>query len=180
VRDGTLAAGSAGHKRSYYEHASGPAAPAPDPQRLIAAVRLNDRAVAARLVLGGVDTMPALRHALASGACQQQLTFLRTAGANVDVAWFLMAARLGSEVTVGNMLHRGVDVNASLLDGQTALHYAARDATHSRVVLRLLAARANPHAADAHGQTPLQVGASFLPQLLAGVADGAGASGGTF
>jgi ankyrin repeat protein len=85
------------------------------------------------------------------------------------------AAKTGNVAAVRAELQKKVDVNAAASDGSTALHWAVhRDALD--VVDLLLAAGANPKAANRYGVTPLSLAATngnarIAERLLRGGAD---------
>jgi hypothetical protein len=140
----------------------------PDPQRLLAAIRANNKTAAARLVAAGTDAGFALCQTLRETdveVCMRQLTMLRQAGADAGVGFFLMAARTGNVPAIDHFVRAGIDVAASIVDGQTALHYAAMH-QHVVVARRLLAAKADPQVADAYGRTPARMGAVFMRRLV--------------
>jgi hypothetical protein len=140
----------------------------PDPQRLLAAIRANNKTAAARLVAAGTDAGFALCQTLRETdveVCMRQLTMLRQAGADAGVGFFLMAARTGNVPAIDHFVRAGIDVAASIVDGQTALHYAAMH-QHVVVARRLLAAKADPQVADAYGRTPARMGAVFMRSLV--------------
>ena len=68
------------------------------------------------------------------------------------------AARLGDAGAVATFLAKGAEVNATDLDGRTALHWAAQRGD-AKVVDLLLAAGADAQARDALGRTPLHYAA---------------------
>jgi ankyrin repeat protein len=75
------------------------------------------------------------------------------------------------QATVRTLIKEGVDVNAALGDGSTALAWAAHRGDVETVEL-LLRARANANAADDHGVTPLALAcenadAAIVEKLLA-------------
>ena len=114
------------------------------------------------------DVEPALRHAMNERNADDGLRYLALlgqAGADVAVGFFLLSAKTGNASTIEHFIRKGVDVGASLVDGQTALHYAAVHG-HVSVARRLLSAGADPNVTDVRGRTPLQIGALFMPHLL--------------
>jgi ankyrin repeat protein len=142
----------------------------PDPRRLLAAIRTNNKTAAARLVAAGTDAGFALCQTLRETdveVCMRQLTVLRQAGVDVGVGFFLMAARTGNVPAIDHFVRAGIDVAASIVDGQTALHYAVMH-RHVMVASRLLAAKADPQVADAYGRTPARMGAGFVHSLVQG------------
>lgn len=67
---------------------------------------------------------------------------------------FLIAARFGSTTIAERLAERGADTRATLPDGRTALHLAAK-ANKAEMVRYLLAAGLDVNALDRRGYTPL-------------------------
>jgi ankyrin repeat protein len=78
------------------------------------------------------------------------------AGSNASL---IEAVKNGSPAHIRALLKQRVDVNASEIDGTTALHWAARSDDRETVQL-LLQAGANVHASNRYGLTPLAVAAT--------------------
>jgi len=103
------------------------------------------------------------------------MTFLSAVANAAGPAPLVDAAKAGNVAAVRAELQKKADVNAAALDGSTALHWAVhRDALD--VVDLLLAAGANPKAANRYGVTPLSLAATngnakIVERLLRGGAD---------
>jgi ankyrin repeat protein len=87
----------------------------------------------------------------------------------------IQAAKVGDLVAVRALLRRRVDVNATEVDGTTALHYAVVSGSTDLVEV-LLKAGANARAVNRYGMTPMIMAASqasprVLESLLAAGAD---------
>jgi uncharacterized protein len=76
-----------------------------------------------------------------------------------DERRLIEAARAGNRQAVRILVGQRVDVNATEVDGTTALHWAVR-ADDVEMVRLLLAAGAKVNAANRYGVTPLSVGAT--------------------
>jgi ankyrin repeat protein len=84
----------------------------------------------------------------------------------------LESAESGDASGVRRALNWGADLDASLADGSTALHCAAREG-HTEVCILLLGEGADVTAADESGATPLHVAARYQPVTGALIVAGA-------
>src|SRR5215831_11992186 len=66
----------------------------------------------------------------------------------------LTAVSHGDVAAVRQLVKQGVDVNARMTDGTTALHWAV-DRDNASIVELLIGAGARPNVADDYGVTPL-------------------------
>jgi uncharacterized protein len=94
------------------------------------------------------------------------------AGADAKLA---LAVKAGDKAAIQMLLQQRVDVNASEVDGTTALHWAVRN-DDSELVDRLIRAGANVKAANRYGITPLYLAcvnadAVIIEKLLKAGAD---------
>jgi ankyrin repeat protein len=113
-----------------------------------------------------------MRPSLSFVACA---LLVATSSAAAPVAPLVDAAQAGDVAAVRALLQKKADVNAAIVDGSTALHFAVhRDALE--IVDLLLGAGAKPMAANRYGVTPLSIActngnARIVERLLRSGAD---------